>query len=174
MLKLTKKAVAFAIASLLSTGLAFALTPTAVVGPSSGDLKFNGTIAESCNLQEFQDGTVVANLTQTEVSSLLSGGSAASVKVRANVNGFTLVLGSAKLFGPAGELTDVTFNLDPVGNGSKMDGTSVSQFGPSNGVFFFDAGIYDISMNASATRNNGAFEAGTYVLKVPVSCVKSA
>lgn len=168
-----KKYIALILLYLLSYN-AFALAPMAASGPSSGELKFNGTIAESCNLQDFTDGTVVANLTQTQVSSLLSGGSAASVKVRANVNGFTLVLGSPQLFGPSGELTDVQFNLEPTGNGARLDGTPVSQFGPANGVFYFDSGIYDIAMNASATRNDGAFEAGTYQLKVPVSCVKGA
>lgn len=170
-----KKYIALIILSLLAIdATAATLAPTDATGPSSGELKFNGTIAESCNLQDFTDGTVVANLTQTQVSSLLSGGSAASVKVRANVNGFTLVLGLPKLFGPSGELTDVQFNLDPVGNGARLDGSPVSQFGAANGVFTFDSGIYNISMNASATRNNGAFEAGTYQLKVPVSCVKGA
>lgn len=166
-----KKIMVLAI-SLFSTPV-FALTATEATGSSSGELKFNGTIQESCNLQNFTDGTVVANLTQTQVSSLFSGGSAASVKVRANVNGFTLVLGTPKLFGPSGEMGDVSITTDPVGNGAKLDGAVVSQFGPANGVFTFDAGIYDISMNASATRNDGAFEAGTYQLKVPVSCVKS-
>lgn len=168
-----KKYLALMLIALLAKE-AYAIPAVEATGPSSGELKFNGTIAESCNLQNFTDGTVVANLTQTQVSSLLSGGSAASVRVRANVNGFTLVLGLPKLFGPNGELTDVQFNLDPVGNGSRLDGTPVSQFGPANGIFTFDSGIYDISMNASATRNEGAFEAGTYQLKVPVSCVKGA
>lgn len=159
-------------AVLVSTS--YALTPSAATGPSSGELKFNGSIAESCNLQNFADGTVVANLDQSQVSSLLSGGSAATVTVRANVNGFTLVLGLPKLYGPSGsEMTDVAITTDPVGNGAKLDGTVVSQFGPANDIFSFDAGIYDISMNATATRNDGAFEAGTYQLKVPVSCVKS-
>jgi hypothetical protein len=171
MIKYTAKTIAIL---LLSTGISYAIPPTDVSGPSAGELKFNGTIAESCNLQKFTDGTVVSNLTQTEVSSLLSGGAAATVTVRSNVNGFTLVIGSPQLFGPNGELTDVTFNLDPVGTGARLDGTSVSQFGPSNGVMSFDSGIYDISMNATASRNAGAFEAGTYQLKVPVSCVKSA
>lgn len=159
--------------ALLSTQV-FALAPTATTGASSGELKFNGTIAESCNLQDFQDGTVVANLTQSEVSSLLSGGAAATVKVRANVNGFTLVMGIPILVGPSGQMNDVAITTDSIGNGAKLDGTAVSQFGPANGIFTFDAGIYDISVNASAARNDGAFEAGTYQLKVPVSCVKSA
>lgn len=173
MLKQTIKSILLISAFAVSTQ-SVALIPTAATGASAGDLKFNGKIVESCNLQDFQDGTVVANLTQSEVSSLLSGGSAASVKVRSNVNGFTLVMGNPILVGPSGQMSDVSISTDPVGNGSKLDGTVVSQFGPANGVFYFDAGIYDISVNASATRNNGAFEAGTYQLKVPVSCVKSA
>lgn len=158
---------------LLTSSSAFAAIPDAI-GPDSGELKFDGKIAEACNLMEFKDGTVVANLNQTEVSSLLSGGTAASVKVRANVNGFNLVMGQAKIFGPSGEVMDATITTEPVGNGVKLDGTPVSQFGPQNGKFIFDGGIYDFVVNANAQKQNGAFEAGNYQIKIPVSCVKGA
>jgi hypothetical protein len=146
---------------------------TDVIGNDTGELKFDGKISPSCNLQNFVDGTVVANLSQTQVSSLLSGGSAASVSVRSNTNGFSLILGVPYLVAPSGNImNDVTFNMNPVGNGFALDGTARPEFYATNGVFLFDSGIYDITVNALAQRNKGAFEAGAYQLKVPVSCVK--
>ena len=158
---------------MLSSTLAFAQVPDAT-GPSAGDLKFNGTIAESCNMQNFVDGTVIANINQTVMSSTLSGGAAASVRIRANANGYSLVLGSPVLLGPNGVEGDVTFAINPVGNGTDLVGVVKGSFGAANGKMLFDSGIYSIVVNGDATKNTGAFQAGVYTLKVPVTCVKAA
>ena len=161
--------------AVLALAASFAGAQTVVpdaVGSNAGDLKFNGTISPACNLQNFIDGTVVANVNQTVMSSTINGGAPASVRIRTNVNGYSLVIGTPYLVGPNGSpVGDVTIALDPVGNGTDLVGTVKGAFGAANGKMLFDSGIYGIVVNGQATKNTGAFEAGTYVLRVPVTCV---
>jgi hypothetical protein len=166
-----KLVLAMAVAMAVGTS-AFAAVPAAV-GPSDGDLKWNGSIDQMCNLQNFKDGTVVATIDQTELSSTLEGGSAAHVTIRSNANGYSLVLGTPILTGPNGEEKDVSFKIDPLGSGTDLVGTVKGNFGAKNGVMYFDSGIYSVDVGANATKNTGAFQAGTYLVKVPVTCVKA-
>ena len=157
---------------LVASTLAGAQTIPDAVGANAGDLKFNGSISPSCNLQNFIDGTVVANVNQTVMSSTINGGAPASVRIRTNVNGYSLVIGTPFLVGPNGSpVGDVAIALDPVGNGTDLVGTVKGAFGAANGKMLFDSGIYSIVVNGNATKNTGAFEAGTYILRVPVTCV---
>lgn len=159
----------------ISTVMAAPTLPfTPAVGPSTGELQFDGTIAPSCNLQSFVDGIIVANLDQTQLDSTLSGGLPAKVNTRANVNGYTLHLGDAYLIDPNGaKMSDVTISTSAIANGKLLNGNPVAQFGPdAAGIFYFDGGIYQMEVNANATRAQGsAFQAGVYILRVPVSCV---
>lgn len=166
-----KKLSLLAAALLVASTMAGAQTIPDAVGPSDGNLKFNGTINPSCNLQNFVDGAVVANINQTTMSSRLDGGAPATVRIRSNVNGYSLVLGTPTLSGPNGEEKDVSFKLDPVGNGTDLVGTVKAAFGAANGRMLFDSGIYNVVLNGEAFKNTGAFQAGVYVLKVPVTCV---
>jgi hypothetical protein len=157
---------------LISFSASAAILPAAV-GPTSGDLKFNGTVAPSCNLMTFVDGTITTSADQTQLSSENSGGSPASVSLRANVNGYSLPLGAPIIIGPNGVLSDAIVTTSANGNGSDLFGVAVSQFGPdaASNTFFFDGGTYNIAVNANVTRQDGsAFPAGTYQLKIPVSC----
>lgn len=167
----------FAVVALLgAASLVSAQTVTVpdAVGPNLGDMKFNGTITASCNLQSFVDGIVIANTNQTTLSSKLSGGAAATVQLRVNTNGYTLVLGSPTLTGPNGVEKDVTVVLTSVGTGTDLVGVSRAAFSATAGKMLFDNGIYRIVLNGDATKNVGAFAAGTYVLKVPVTCVSAS
>lgn len=149
-----------------------AILPPAT-GVTSGELKFNGTVSPSCNLMNFVDGTITATADQTQLSSTNSGGQAATVALRANANGYTLPLGPAIVVGPDGQMTDVVVTTDPKATGTLLDGSSVSQFGPSaaDNTFYFDGGVYNFTVDAAVTRQDGsAFKAGTYQLKIPVSC----
>lgn len=167
-----KKLSLLAAALLVASTMAGAQTIPDAVGPSDGNLRFNGTINPSCNLQDFADGAVVANINQTNMSSRLDGGKPATVRIRSNVNGYSLVLGTPSLTGPNGEEKDISFKLDPVGNGTDLDGNKIkSEFGATNGRMLFDSGIYNIVLNGDAIKNTGAFQAGVYVLRVPVTCV---
>lgn len=159
-------------AVLVSTSYAATLLPAAS-GPTSGELKFNGTVSPSCNLMNFVDGTITATSDQTQLSSTNSGGQAATVALRANANGYSLPLGPAIVVGPDGQMTDVNVATTPAATGTLLDGSVVSQFGPSaaDNTFYFDGGVYNFTVNASVTRQDGsAFKAGTYQLKIPVSC----
>lgn len=157
--------------ALVGTANAAILPPA--VGVTSGELKFNGTVSPSCNLYQFVDGTITATADQTQLSSLNAGGSPASVDLRANVNGYTLPLGTPIVVGPNGILTDAVITTDATGNGFDLNGAAVSQFGPdaATNTFFFNGGKYSFAVNAAVTRQDGsAFPAGTYQLKIPVSC----
>ena len=146
--------------------------PPALNGITSGELKWNGTINPACNLQNFVDGIVVPSVDQTQVSSKFSGGQPATMQMFANSNGYNAILGNPILIGPSGQMSDVSITLDPVALGVALDGTNVPQFGPNGqGAFIFNGGTYNVSADATATRNSGSFDAGTYVLRVPVSCV---
>jgi hypothetical protein len=140
---------------------------------TNGELKFNGNLAESCNLQNFIDGTITADISETILSTSQLGGIAATVGIRANAKKYSLVLGTPVMDGPNGNETDVTFALDPIGTGTDLKGVPKASFGATSGVMNFDAGIYTITVNGTATKNLGAFEAGTYTLRVPVTCVKA-
>ena len=143
-------------------------------GVTTGNLQFNGTIAQSCNLESFVDGTIVASLDQTMMDSSLSGGLPAQVNVRTNVDGYSLDLGSAYLIDPKGAtMTDVTIVTSSAANGNYLNGTVVPQTGPNaQGNFVLAGGIYNVAVNANATRATGsAFAAGVYTLRIPVSCV---
>ena len=166
-----KSILALVLATMFGTST-FAAIPAAV-GPADGDLKWNGAIDQMCNLQGFRDGTVIASIDQTNLSSELNGGIAAHVAIRSNSNGYKLVLGSPVLSGPNGVEQDVSFNINPVGSGTDLVGTVKGNFGALNGIMLFDAGIYSVDVNALATKNTGAFQAGTYQVKVPVTCVKA-
>jgi hypothetical protein len=158
---------------LVLVGVADAAILPPAVGVTSGELKFNGTVSPSCNLTTFIDGTITATADQTQLSSTNAGGSPATVDLRANVNGYTLPLGAPIVVGPNGVLTDAVIVTDAVGNGSDLTGATVSQFGPSaaDNTFYFEGGKYNFSVNAAVTRQDGsAFPAGTYQLKIPVSC----
>jgi hypothetical protein len=160
----------------LFTAQSYAAVLPAATGPTSGELKFNGTVSPSCNLMEFVDGTITATSDQTQLSSLNSGGSAASVSLRANTDGYTLPLGNAIVMGPDGEMSDVSITADAIGTGTDLAGVAVSNFGPSaaDNTFYFTGGVYNFSVNATVTRLDGStFKAGTYQLKIPVSCAAS-
>lgn len=144
-----------------------------VTGVTSGDLKFNGTVNPSCNLGNFIDGTITANGTQTLLSSTNNGGLPATVDLWANVNGYTLPLGTPIITGPSGVMTDALVSISAAGNGADLTGTPVSQFGPNaaNNTFYFNGGKYNFAVNADVKRADGsAFEAGTYTLRIPVTC----
>jgi len=161
------------LASLFATFSASAVILPPAVGATSGELKFNGTVAPSCNLYQFVDGTITASGDQTELSSLNAGGAPATVNLRANITGFTLPLGTPIIVGPNGVLTDAVVTTDALGNGTDLEGTTVAQFGPdvANNTFTFNGGTYGFTVNAGVTRADGsAFPAGTYQLKIPVSC----
>lgn len=167
-----------AVAALALSGTVFAQTVPDAVGPSNGELRWNGSINASCNLTGFVDGTVVANLNQTKLSSTLSGGAAAFVESRTNVDGFTLVFGAPRLFNGAGEDVSYSvgkFDISPMGSGRRLNGTPISDFGATNGdLVFTNAGFYKAAVDAEVTAPVGAaFPAGTYIVRVPVTCTKS-
>lgn len=171
-----KKIIAIALSLVVSPAFALPFIGTPAVGTTTGNLQFDGTINQSCNLIKFVDGTIVANIDQTIMDSTLSGGAPAQVEFRTNVNGYTLNMGAAYLIDPHGTiLNNVTINTASVANGNLLNGNPVSQFGPdSTGTFFVDGGIYNAAVNAQAVKDSGAaFEAGAYTLRIPVSCVKA-
>ena len=166
------KKLSFLLIATIATSVMSQTIPPAI-GPNTGDLKFNGAINELCNLQNFVDGTVVTNINQTVMSSKLSGGTAASVNVRTNSNGYSLILGNPILIGPNGEERNISVVLDAVGNGTDLVGTVKGAFTANNGRMLFDSGLYSIVVNGDVTKSTGAFQAGSYILRVPISCVKA-
>ncbi len=166
------------IASVLAVSSVGSFAQTVVpdaVGPSTGDLRWNGTIQASCNLASFIDGTVVANPNQTVLSSTFSGGAKAFVNARTNVGNYKLVFGTPVILNGAG--ADIgftgTFDLVPAGAGTLLNGTPVGDFAATNGeLVFTGAGIYQAGVDATATQPTGqAFPAGSYTIRVPVTCV---
>lgn len=166
------------IATIMAVGAFSAGAQTVIpdaVGPSTGDLRWNGTIQASCNLASFIDGTVVANPNQTVLSSTFSGGAKATVAARTNTANYKLVFGTPVILNGAG--VDIgfagTFDLVPVASGTLLNGTPVGQFAATNGeLVFTEAGIYSNGVDATATQPAGqAFPAGSYTIRVPVTCV---
>lgn len=158
---------------LLASSQAFAIP--AFNGVTSGELKWNGSIDAACNLATFVDGAVVANSGQTELSSHLSGGAPAIADIFANANGFHAVIGTPILVGPSGQVNDANIAIEAAATGSALDGSALSpiQANPQGIMTMAQGGMYQLSAHAVATRQaGGAFDAGTYVVRVPVSCSK--
>lgn len=153
----------------------FAQVVPDAVGASSGTLKWNGNIVQACNLSGFIDGTVVANSNQTKLTSLLDGGSKSKVDIRTNADGYTLVFGTPQLWKDGTDVSwmGANFNISPVGSGRVINGTPIGEFGATQGnLFFTSAGFYQANVDAEVTAASGAaFPAGSYTVKVPVSCV---
>jgi len=151
----------------------FATAIPEVTGPSTGEVKFNGLIAESCNLQNFSDGIIVANVNQTTLNSTASGGSATSIMVRTNSSGYNLFLGTPHLYLNGTEIVNANYVITGSGTGTDLNGVARATFTLSNNKLSFDKGIYTITINAEISNTTGAFEAGSYQLRVPVTCAKS-
>jgi len=169
------------IAAVLGTAL---LSTTAiadqldVTGPTSGDLDWNGSIESACGLQSFVDGIVTANINQDTLSSTFSGGEVASVNVRTNTDGYTLVLGEPKLLDADTE-EDISqwaasFDIDASATGVDLMGnnTGTVQQDAMGDIVFEDAGSYEVEADATVYANlKGGFPAGDYIVRVPVTCV---
>lgn len=158
---------------MLASAQAFAVP--AFNGTTSGELKWNGSIDASCNLANFVDGTVMASSDQAVLSSLQSGGAPAKVDVFTNHNGFQTVLGDAILIGPSGQVNDASIKITASAAGTLLDGSAATPLSPNpQGIMAMpQGGNFLLEANAEATRNGGgSFDAGTYVVRVPVSCVK--
>lgn len=171
-----KKIIAIALATAISPAWALPFVGTSAVGTTSGNLQFNGTINQSCNLINFVDGTIVASIDQTIMDSTISGGAPAQVEFRTNVDGYVLNLGSAYMIDPNGNIVNnVTINTSAATNGNYLNGSIVPTTGPNaQGNFPVAGGIYSTVVNAQAVKDNGsAFMAGQYTLRIPVSCLKA-
>lgn len=167
---------AMATALLAAAGSSFAQTVPNATGSNSSEGKWNGAVTESCNLMDFVDGTVVSNINQTVMSSTLSGGVNAQIGIRVNALGYRLVFGVPRIYDAANqEHTNVATYITPVASGYTLNGVPVASFGTTQGdLVLNDSGYYTAVVQGISTKNTGAaFPAGSYTLKVPVTCIKS-
>jgi len=169
------------LAALLGTAL-FATTASAVqldvTGPDNGNLDWLGSIESACGLQDFVDGRVTANINQDTLSSTFSGGAVASVDVRTNTDGYTLVLGEPKLLDADTE-EDISqwaaeFDIDASATGVDLMGNNAGtlQQNSAGDIVFTNGGSYEVEADATVYANlKGGFPAGDYIVRVPVTCV---
>jgi len=171
-----KKLSSLFIAATLSAAsfVTFAQTVPNAVGPDNGELKWNGAINKACNLAGFVDGTVVPNLNQTKLSSTLSGGAVAQVDARTNADGYTLVFGTPILMKDGQDVSYLANSIavSPIGSGRLLNGTTIGNFGATNGnLVFTNGGFYHADVDADVSAAAGqAFPAGAYIVRVPVTC----
>lgn len=144
-------------------------------GPTSGTLQWNGSIESACSLNSFVDGVVVANSSQKQLSSKLSGGAKATAVLYTNAGGFQVVTGTPELLGPSGVMPDVTIDIETSATGVGLDGSPLAPIvsNPTGLLTMPFGGAYSISSDAVATRGSGqSFDAGQYVVRVPISCAR--
>jgi len=149
-----------------------------VEGPTSGNLDWRGDIESACGLQSFVDGTVTANINQDTLSSKFSGGEVASVDVRTNTDGYTLVFGEPALLDAETEENisqwAADFEIEASASGVTLMGDNtgtVTQNGMGD-LVFSEAGSYEVEADATVYANlKGGFPAGEYIVRVPVTCV---
>lgn len=149
---------------------AFALIPFALCEISNAtdqNIRFNGTVLESCALTIGTDGTLGVSADKTVLSSEETGGVLGTVTAVTNGLGadIQVITPSSFSVGPASADTNTTFATKYALTGStvlsEVIGTTVSPLG---------LGATVVSVNASATKSTGTFESGDYELVTVVRC----
>ncbi len=150
--------IAGAAAVVLASSQAYAQTAT-------GDVIFNGSILNTCTIDNITPGTLAATTSNTVLSSRTAdGGSAGTAEVTANSDIFDVSVDAPTAFeagAPAG--ASANFVADYTGSGA----TTIAQ---TSGATDLSEGQTDISVNLVATSTGGAFPTGAYQAIVVLRC----
>lgn len=149
---------AAALLSLTVTGSAFAVDQ---------DVTFRGTILESCSLVIGTDGTLGVSTDQTVLSSEETGGIFGTVTAATNGLGATIEVITPTGFqtGPSSADTNTVFAAD-----YDLSGATVLTEILGGVLTPLGLGATLITVNASATKTSGTFDAGIYELVTVVRC----
>lgn len=131
------------------------------------DVIFNATVAGSCTIVVDTSGTLGVATDFTQLSSALAGGTAAGATVTASDNSFSLTLAAATAFdtGPSNANTNTTFAAAYDASGA-TSATDVAAATPTA----LTSGITNVSVDASADKTTGIFDAGSYSLTTTLTC----
>ncbi len=149
-------AVGSSTALLLSTALA-----------QSDTVTFNGTISDTCTVVAGSAGTLAASTDNTVIASSEAGGSAGTATVTTNSTSFEITLAAATAFdsAPASAAANTTFAAEFDASGATTASDVAAGVAQAAG-----SGTTNLSIDASATKSTGTYEAGSYSLTVTVTC----
>jgi hypothetical protein len=149
--------VAIAAAAVLAPANAFAVT---------GNIPFNGTVANTCVITVGSPGTMTANTAYTVLGSKEAGGAAGTATILATGNAFKASVDAPTAFttapaSAAGSTFAAEYSLSGANVASNVAGATQTTL--ANGTT-------GVSVNLTATHGTGTFEAGSYVATAVLRC----
>lgn len=134
---------------------------------AEGNAIFNGLVTATCAVTIGLPGVLDVNAGSTVLSSQQGIGSAATVAILATGDIFSVSTDAPSAFtvAPTGGSDNVTFATTYSGTG----GTTIAETNGTTSTSL-NTGLTNVSVNMSATKTSGAFNAGNYTGLVTVRC----
>ena len=131
------------------------------------DVIFNGSIGSTCTIVADSAGTLAVNGTNTVLASTEAGGAAAGATATTTDSSFLVEVLTPVGFttAPAGSDANTTFATSYDASGATTASGVVGTTQTSLGL-----GVTTLSVNSSATKSSGIYEAGTYQLTTTIRC----
>lgn len=159
---------------LVKTGLVMALSTTlssaAFAGTTDGLVPFSGVVLDSCTVTVNTAGSLGINGTADTLSSEETGTgglSAVAAVVTNSSNSSVSVLPPVTFdVAPTGSNTNTTFSTN-----YELVGTTNAIVGDGTTVTALNSGASVMTVNASAAKSVGTYDAGLYTMTATVRCV---
>ena len=137
------------------------------VNAATGNIPFNGNVADTCVVTVGTPGTLAANPGFTVLGSQEAGGAPGTATLLTTGSSFSLSADAPSGFsaGPGSANTNTTFAASYSASGDNVipstPGTTATSLG---------SGSTNVSINMAATKTSGTFEAGAYEATVILRC----
>lgn len=152
--------------SLIKVAVAVAVLAPVQANAVTGNIPFNGTIADTCAITVLSAGTIVPNAGYTVLSSTFAGGAAGTANIMATGTGWDVSADNPAAFSAApasaaGTTFATTYDLGGATTASGVNGATTTSL---------NNGQTNVSVDLTATHPSGSFEAGTYTATVVLRC----
>lgn len=150
-----------------AVGVAAVVLVPVQASAATGNIPFNGSVANTCIITVNGSGTLAASTDFTVLGSEEAGGAAGTATLLTTGAGFSLSADAPASFStaPATGNTNVTFEANYSATGAntiaQTDGATATSL---------NRGSTDVNINMSGTKTSGTFEAGTYGATVVLRC----
>lgn len=154
--------------NLIKIGVAvLAMVPVHQANSASGNIPFNGSVADTCVVTVGAPGTLGANTSFTTLGSQEAGGAAGTATLLTTGSGFSLSADAPTAFdsAPTDGGTGVTFSANYSATGSNT--ISETNGATPTGL---TRGNTNVTINMAADRASGVFPSGTYAATVVLRC----
>ncbi|MEM9330853.1 MAG: hypothetical protein AAGA53_05975 [Pseudomonadota bacterium] len=131
------------------------------------NIPFTGTVSATCLITVTGGGTLAANAGFTSLSSVNAGGAAGTANVTSN-GAFSVSLDPVTNFDPT--TTAPNADLNTLFNSSYDLAGANTTTGATGTTALANTGITNVSVDLTATKSSGVFEAGSYDATVVLRC----